>query len=462
MERTCHPLAALTGLLYLVCLLHGDHAAAAVTTTGTADGSELWGYVQVRPKAHLFWWYYKSPQRASSPAKPWPTILWLHGGPGGSGAGRGNFLEVGPLDVNLKPRNSTWLQKADLIFVDFPVGVGYSYADDPSALVTTDLQAAADGTGLLKALAKEIPALQKEGSPLFLVGESYGGKLAAMIGLSAARAIHAGQLKFTLGGVVLGDSWISPEDFALTHARLLQDVSRLDDNAVGAANKMAATVQAQIAAGQFGAAEKSWTDLLDLIDSKSGSINIFNFLLDTGVDSMSATSATGSSSQLMKYSTYLDGQPSGSESNTIGGIMNGVIKQKLKIIPNNVVWQAASTQVFDALVNNFMKPSVNEVDQLLSCGVNVTVYNGQLDVICPTIGVEAWVQKLTWVGLKNFLSLPRHPLHYCDSSKLIKAFVRSYENLHFYWILEAGHSVPVDQPCVALNMIGSIIQSPAS
>jgi serine carboxypeptidase 1 len=31
--------------------------------------------------------------------------------------GLGNFLEMGPLDVNLKPRNSTWLQKADLIFV---------------------------------------------------------------------------------------------------------------------------------------------------------------------------------------------------------------------------------------------------------------------------------------------------------------------------------------------------------
>jgi carboxypeptidase C (cathepsin A) len=32
-------------------------------------------------EAHLFWWYYKSPQRASSPGKPWPTILWLQGGP---------------------------------------------------------------------------------------------------------------------------------------------------------------------------------------------------------------------------------------------------------------------------------------------------------------------------------------------------------------------------------------------
>jgi serine carboxypeptidase 1 len=36
---------------------------------------------------------------------------------GASGVGLGNFLEMGPLDVDLKPRNSTWLHKADLIFV---------------------------------------------------------------------------------------------------------------------------------------------------------------------------------------------------------------------------------------------------------------------------------------------------------------------------------------------------------
>jgi hypothetical protein len=39
---------------------------------------------------------------------------------GASGVGIGNFLEIGPLDVGLNPRNSTWLQKADLIFVVSP------------------------------------------------------------------------------------------------------------------------------------------------------------------------------------------------------------------------------------------------------------------------------------------------------------------------------------------------------
>jgi serine carboxypeptidase 1 len=81
---------------------------------------------------------------------------------------------------------------------DHPVGVGYSYADDPSALATTDLQAATDAAELIRALPGEIPALKR--SPLYLVGESYGGKLAAIIGVSLTKSIHAGDLDLTLGG----------------------------------------------------------------------------------------------------------------------------------------------------------------------------------------------------------------------------------------------------------------------
>jgi serine carboxypeptidase 1 len=457
MDRPYPPLLplALLALLFL-CLLHGERAAAADDdlTSGTGDGSELWGYVQVRPKAHLFWWYYKSPQRASSPGKPWPTILWLQGGPGASGVGLGNFLEVGPLDVNLKPRDSTWLQKADLIFVDNPVGVGYSYADDPSALVTTDWQAATDATELLRALAaKEIPTLQS--SPLFLVAESYGGKYAATLGVSLARAIRAGDLKLNLGGVALGDSWISPEDFALSYGPLLRQVSRLDSNGADSASKKAQVVKQRIASGQWKLAQYALSSMLTSIVASSGHVDVYNFLLDTGMDPVAAGAAPARSFP-PAYSAYLDSKLSVGDS--IRSVMNGAIKEKLKIIPKDVVWEEQSYTVYNALINDFMKPRIQEVDELLSYGVNVTVYNGQLDVICSTVGAEAWVQKLKWDGLKNFLRLPRQPLH-CGSSEVTKGFVRSYKNLHFYWILGAGHFVPVDQPCIALDMIGSITQS---
>ncbi|MCH93806.1 serine carboxypeptidase-like 51, partial [Trifolium medium] len=49
----------------------------------------------------MFWWHYKSPNRVENSSEPWPIILWLQGGPGGSGVGFGNFEEIGPLDVNL-------------------------------------------------------------------------------------------------------------------------------------------------------------------------------------------------------------------------------------------------------------------------------------------------------------------------------------------------------------------------
>ncbi|CAL5042541.1 unnamed protein product [Urochloa decumbens] len=402
---------------------------------------ERWGYIEVRPKAHMFWWHIQSPQRVSSPMKPWPTILWLQGGPGQSGIGNGYFLEIGPFDVDLNPRNSTWLQKADLIFVDNPVGVGFSYVDEQSMLAKTDLQAAKDMTDLIKELAKEIPTLQS--SPLFLVGESYGGKLAAKIGVSLARAIRAGTLNLTLG-----------DDYALSYPWLLEGVSRLDDNAMGKAIMIAVKVKQQMAAGQFVTAYNTWVDLLDLIDSKSGSVNMENFMLDTTVSSVLSHSRP-----LLSLG---HNQVANNGSNTVSDTVNGYLKQKFKIIPTDLIWQEVSLQVFDALTNDFMKPAINEVDELLSYGVNVTVYNGQYDVICSTTGAEAWVKRLKWDGLHNFLSLPRKPLHYCHPYYLTNGFVRSYKNLHFYWILGAGHTVPVDKPCTALYMISSIVQSPAN
>lgn len=42
--------------------------------------------------------------------------------------------------------------------------------------------------------------------------------------------------------------------------------------------------------------------------------------------------------------------------------------------------------VFSYMAGDFMKPVVDIVDQLLTAGVNVTVYNGQLDLIVDTMG----------------------------------------------------------------------------
>ncbi|XP_054813161.1 serine carboxypeptidase-like 51 isoform X1 [Prosopis cineraria] len=499
MENLC---VLVVPLLFFGLLLH----AGTATALGNQDGSEEWGYVQVRPKAHMFWWLYRSPYRVEHPSKPWPIILWLQGGPGASGVGIGNFEEVGPLDTNLKPRNSTWLQKADLLFVDNPVGTGFSFVEHKDLFVKTDEEAATDLTTLLIEIFNRNESLQK--SPLFLVAESYGGKYAVTLGLSILKAIEARRLKLKLGGVALGDSWISPEDFVFSWGPLLKDVSRLDDNGLQKSNRyvcfifldsichcvngylyirtyvltyvciffgekfnveilknrLARKIKKQIEKGKFVEATRSWSELENVITANSNNVDFYNFLQDYQSNSpaLSATAELGSYREiaLKRYSNYLTSKKS-SSGGGLGSLLNGVIKKKLKIIPENVRWVGQSRRVFANLQGDFMKPRINEVDELLAKGVNVTVYNGQVDLICATKGTEAWLKKLKWEGLKSFLKKDRIPL-YCKNDQGTKGFVKSYKNLHFYWILGAGHFVPTDQPCVALNMVGGITQSPAA
>ncbi|KAM7278744.1 hypothetical protein ACFE04_005878 [Oxalis oulophora] len=401
-------------------------------------------------KAHMFWWLYKSPYRVENSTKPWPTILWLQGGP-----------EIGPLDTNLNPRNSTWLKVADLLFVDNPVGTGYSFVEgaDRNLFVKTDVENANDLTTLLRKIFNRLERLQK--SPLYIVAESYGGKFAVTLGLSVLKAIESGKLKLHLGGIALGNTWISPEDFVLSWGPLLKDVSRLDKNGADQANTVALKIKQQIKDGKFVEATDSWSELESQISENSNNVNFYNFLKDSGSDdSSSIMSLKGNG--MRQYSRYLSSSrytPDG-VGEGLSGLMNGVIKKKLKIIPENVTWGDQDGIVFDVLAGDFMRPRINEVDELLAKGVNVTIYSGQIDLICCTKGTEAWLEKLKWDGLEKFQSKARTP-RYCGGHGVTKGFTKSYKNLHFYWILEASHFVPVDQPCVSLNMIGEITQSPA-
>ncbi|XP_031485820.1 serine carboxypeptidase-like 51 [Nymphaea colorata] len=437
------------------CLLLPCFHGGLVGAVGTDDKMEEWGYVEVRPKAHMFWWLYRSPYRVQNSTAPWPIVLWLQGGPGSSGVGLGNFKEIGPLDTNLKPRNSTWLRKADLLFVDSPVGTGYSFVEEQDLAVKTDEEAATDLTTLLIKLFNNNESLQS--SPLYVVAESYGGKHAATLGLAVYDAIQAGKLKMKLGGVSLGDSWISPEDFVLSWGPLLKDVSRLDLKTAEEAIRRAADIQETLSKGQYMDAVSLWSDLENFVVSGSNNVDLYNFLLDFDNDPVTAaTTDTLTTASRERYMRYLE-----EKHGSLSDFMNTVVRKKLEIIPENIQWGGQADIVFNSLSGDFMKPRINEVDELLTRGVQVTIYNGQLDLICSTKGTEAWVQKLKWKGLNDFNSSNRTAL-YCDQGDPTKGFYKSNQNLHFYWILGAGHFVPLDQPCIALKMIGDITHSPAS
>ena len=113
--------------------------------------------------------------------------------------------------------------------------------------------------------------------------------------------------------------------------------------------------------------------------------------------------------------------------------------------------------VFSALSGDFMRPVVDNVDALLASGrINVTVEEGQVDLICSNMGAEMWMKTLTWPGMAAYYAAPRSPRYPSAEAKSLGetgAFIKRSGAFIKYDVLSAGHMVPADQGEQALAMV---------
>ncbi|XP_054441421.1 retinoid-inducible serine carboxypeptidase [Pteronotus mesoamericanus] len=434
-------------LVPVLLLLLLGFRTGAICDLPPDEGKEVWDYVTVRKDAHMFWWLYYT----TSPCKNYselPLVMWLQGGPGGSSTGFGNFEEIGPLDSDLKPRRTTWLQSASLLFVDNPVGTGFSYVEDDGAYAKNLATVASDMMALLESFFNCRQEFQTV--PFYIFSESYGGKMAAGIALELHKAIQQGTIKCNFSGVALGDSWISPIDAVLSWGPYLYSMSLLDDQGLAEVSEVAEQVLDAIDKGHYKEATQLWGKAEIVVEQNTDGVNFYNILTKNSPMSAMKSSLEFTQSHLVhlyqRHVRHLN-------RDDLYQLMNGPIRTKLKIIPKNCSWGGQADSVFLNMEEDFMKPAISIVDELLDAGINVTVYNGQLDLIVDTMGQEAWVRKLKWAELPKFSQLKWKPLYLDPVSSETSAFVKSYKNLAFYWILKAGHMVPSDQGDMALKMM---------
>ncbi|XP_034568073.1 retinoid-inducible serine carboxypeptidase [Notolabrus celidotus] len=417
--------------------------------SGPLLGKEAWDYVEVRDGAHMFWWLYYA-DNPSADFMDLPLVMWLQGGPGGSGSGFGNFEEIGPLNRNQEPRKTSWVQAASVLFVDNPVGTGFSYADRPDGYATDVSMVASDMLVLLQRFFKEKDEFQNV--PFYIFSESYGGKMAAAISLELTKAIAHGSLKCNFAGVALGDSWISPLDSVMTWGPYLYTTSLLDDFGLADVSSAADAVKKAVEQQQFEKATELWSVTETVVEQNTNGVNFYNILTQEPDERVVASAGEDYISlQARRHIRPLHSQ-------SLSELMNGPIRKKLGIIPQNVTWGGQAEDVFSNMAGDFMKPVVDVVDQLLDAGVNVTVYNGQLDLIVDTMGQELWVKKLKWEGLPGFNKMRWTPLDDPVAPGITGAFYKTHKNFSFYWILKAGHMIPSDQGPMALQMLKMIIQ----
>ncbi|XP_049513175.1 venom serine carboxypeptidase-like isoform X2 [Dermacentor silvarum] len=104
-----------------------------------------------------------------------PLLLWLQGGPGKSSL-FGQFLENGPLGIdpsgNLYYREHTLLKEFNIIYLDQPVGSGYSF--DKNEKYPSSLEQASNHVITFLEQFLEIFREYKD-RDFYIAGESYGG-----------------------------------------------------------------------------------------------------------------------------------------------------------------------------------------------------------------------------------------------------------------------------------------------
>jgi serine carboxypeptidase-like clade 2 len=146
-----------------------------------------------------------------------PVTWWSNGGPGCSGIGGGFFSEHGPYRPNNDGSGSlvafpwTWAETSNMLYVEQPAGVGFSYSNTTEDYTVGDERAAADMYEFLQRFLGFFP--QYRSNELWITSESYGGKYVpatakAIIEHNVAGDDPRGPLNFA--GFQVGNAWTDP------------------------------------------------------------------------------------------------------------------------------------------------------------------------------------------------------------------------------------------------------------
>uniref|UniRef100_A0ACD6AAY2 Uncharacterized protein n=1 Tax=Avena sativa TaxID=4498 RepID=A0ACD6AAY2_AVESA len=133
------------------------------------------GYIGVDGKGSRALFYYFVEAEIDPATKP--LVLWLNGGPGCSSLGVGAFSENGPFRPSgqrLVKNEYSWNKEANVIYLETPAGVGYSYSADAAYYQGVDDKVTAtDNMVFMQRWLEKFP--QYKGRELYISGESYAG-----------------------------------------------------------------------------------------------------------------------------------------------------------------------------------------------------------------------------------------------------------------------------------------------
>mmetsp|Transcript_4641 Transcript_4641/g.16333 ORF Transcript_4641/g.16333 Transcript_4641/m.16333 type:complete len:463 (+) Transcript_4641:73-1461(+) len=204
-------LYCVAALLAVACMVNGAEASknkinSLPGLTFTPQFDQYTGYITIDESLgkEYFYWFVESENDREND----PIVLWMQGGPGCSGL-LGMFQENGPWKVlnngTLGENHYSWNKLANVIYLEQPAGVGFSFSNNSAGYSTNDNQTASDNYTFLQGFFNEFPEFSANN--LYLTGESYAGvyvpTLANQIAFGSDEALKDQFKGFMVGNPVI-------------------------------------------------------------------------------------------------------------------------------------------------------------------------------------------------------------------------------------------------------------------
>ncbi|XP_047969346.1 serine carboxypeptidase 1-like [Salvia hispanica] len=390
--------------------------------------SQYSGYVTVDPDAGRALFYYFAESQDPSTT---PLVLWLNGGPGCSSLGGGAMTELGPFRVNpdgetLWYNQYSWNNVANVIFLESPAGVGFSYSNRTSKYTTGDEQTAQDSYTFLVNWLERFP--EYKAREMYITGASYAGHYVPQLAsLIIQNNKITNQTSINLKGIAIGNALIDLEDYQKGYYDFLGRHALISNE----------THQGILKSCDFSLngtkSDECYDYLSEALDSE-GRIFPYNIYASWCSSSFSSSSSIPSGFDPCSdiyVELYLN---------------TPQVQTALHVTAIPVSWTECSGDDW----NDSPFTVLSTIKELMSEGLRVWIFSGDTDSVVP---VTATMYSMAKMGVP--VKTPWYPWYIQEE---VGGYVVEYENITFVTVRGAGHMVPSYQPERALTVFTSFLE----
>ncbi|XP_061771835.1 probable serine carboxypeptidase CPVL [Nerophis ophidion] len=394
------------------------------------------GYLTVNKKynSNLFFWFFPAlmPTQTKS-----PVLLWLQGGPGGTSL-FGLFVEHGPYvvykNMTVGLRDYAWTKRYSVLYIDNPVGTGYSFTDDDRGFAQNQDDVGRDLYSALTQFFQLFPEYQS--NDFYATGESYAGKFVPAVSYYIHKNNPTAKVKINFKGMAIGDGLCDPEMMLGGYGEFLYQTGMIDE------------IQKQYVIKQ--------TDLgVQLIQQQQWleAFKVFDSLLNGDMSTYPSffQNATGCTN----YFNYLLCQEPEDQEYFSRFVTLPEVRRSIHV--GNLEFHDGS-QVEKHLLQDVMK-SIKPWLAVLMDNYKVLIYSGQLDVIVAAPLTERFLPTVNWTGADDYRSAPRFHWKVQPTDTEVAGYVRQVGEFYQVVIRGGGHILPYDQPARSFDMIDRFLST---